>query len=70
MRRGWSWRKKQRPWLHRMMEVEKLLIVFMSVWRPWMWQLQRNVLLKFCLVLDLTSKCKQRKLEIFLVAGE
>jgi hypothetical protein len=53
-----------------MMEVEKLLIVFMSVWRPWMHQLLRNVLLKFCMVLGLTRKCKKRKLEIFLVAGE
>lgn len=54
----------------RMMGVVKLLSVFMNDWMLWMHQLQKSVLLKFYLVLVSTSRCRQRRHVIFLVAGE
>lgn len=53
----------------RMMVAESNLNASMSVWKLWTHQLLRSVQLKSCLVLDLTRKCKNRKHEIFLVAG-
>lgn len=52
------------------MAVEKILTAFMNVWKPWMHQLPRSELLRSCLVLVLTRRCKKRKHVTSLEAGE